>query len=291
LAKGQSGGVRWLGERTGTALKGVPLVGNQTFTESEFMIALCARLLESGKTAFIGYGMPQIAAILAQMNNAPDLVQIYEFGAIGPKPLTPFIRFTMGGPTNCYQSLAWTNMNTIFAQAAIGMLDYGVLGASQIDEYGNINSTMIGADFEHPRRRFPGSGGGNEVASYCWRTIVIMLHEPRRFVQKLDFLTSPGYLDGSEGARERAGLPRGTAPYRVVTSKALFGYAPNRRMQLLGVLRGLKPGEIIHGMGFVPEVADPIEELEPPTGRELYLLREVIDPSRAIIGKGERVEA
>ncbi len=255
------------------------------FTDAEFMIAMCARLMENGKTAFIGYGMPQIAAILAQMYHAPQLIQVYEFGAIGSIPATPFVRFTMGGPSNCFRSLSWTNMNTIFAQAGVGYLDLGVLGASQIDQWGNVNSTMVGEDYEHPRRRFPGSGGGNEVASLCWRTVVIMMHEGRRFVEKLDFITSPGYLDGTEGARERAGLPRGTGPYRLVTSKALFGYTAGRRMQLLGVRKGLAVEDIIGDMGFKPDLTTPIAELEPPTAEELRLLREVIDPDKAIIGR------
>lgn len=260
------------------------------YTESEFMISQTARQMSSGQTAFIGYGLPQIAAILAQENNAPDLVQIYEFGAIGPKPLSPFVRFTMGGPTNCYQSLMWTNMNTIFAQAGVGYLDLGVLGASQIDLYGNINSTIIGDDFYRPKRRFPGSGGGNEVASFCARTVVIMMHEKRRFVDKLDFLTSPGYLDGSEGARERAGLPAGSGPWRVVTSKALFGYAPNRRMQLIGVRQGLAVDEVVGEMGFEPELAGEVAELDPPTETELRLLRKKIDPERVVTERGEIVE-
>ncbi|RME85833.1 MAG: acyl CoA--acetate/3-ketoacid CoA transferase subunit beta [Caldilineae bacterium] len=260
------------------------------YTEAEFMISQTARQMRSGQTAFIGYGLPQIAAILAQENNAPDLVQVYEFGAIGPKPLSPFVRFTMGGPTNCYQSLMWTNMNTIFAQAGAGYLDIGVLGATQIDPYGNINSTIIGDDYFRPKRRFPGSGGGNEVASFCAKTVVIIMHEKRRFVEKLDFMTSPGFLDGSEGARERAGLPAGTGPWRVVTSKALFGYAPNRRMQLIGVRQDLTVEEVVSEMGFEPEIADEVVELEPPTETELRLLRAKIDPDRVVAGRGEIVE-
>src|SRR4029453_16232067 len=166
--------------------------------------------------------------------------QVFEFGAIGSTPLTPFVRNTMGGPSNCYRSPAWTNMNTIFPQAQPGLIDYGVLGATQIDLYGNINSTMLGEDWSHPKKRFPGSGGANEVASYCWRTIVIMMHERRRFVCGVCFVTSPGYLDGTAGARERAGLPADTGPWRVVTSKALFGFdEATRKMTLLGGLGGL----------------------------------------------------
>jgi glutaconate CoA-transferase subunit B len=256
------------------------------FTEAEVMIALCARLLEDQKTAFIGFGMPQVAAILAQRTHAPQLVQVFEFGAIGPTPLTPFVRNTMGGPSNCYRSLAWTSMNQIFAQAQLGLIDYGVLGATQIDRFGNVNSTMLGEDYSRPKKRFPGSGGGNEVASFCWRTIIIMMHEKRRFVPRVDFVTSPGFLDGTPGARERAGLPTETGPWRVVTSKALFGFDEESKvMTLLGVLEGLSPEAVLPEMDFKPLVAGRVETLPPPTGEELRILREEIDPARTIIGR------
>jgi glutaconate CoA-transferase subunit B len=259
---------------------------SRDFTEAEFMIAQCARLLEDQKTAFIGFGMPQIAAILAQRTHAPQLVQVFEFGAVGPTPLTPFVRNTMGGPTNCYRSIAWTNMNTVFAQAQLGLIDYGVLGATQIDLYGNINSTMLGDDWRRPKRRFPGSGGANEVASYCWRTIVIMMHEPRRFVPRVDFVTSPGYLDGAPEARERAGLPAGTGPWRVVTSKALFGFDEvTHELTLRGVLDGLDVEDVIGEMGVKPRLAPRVERLAVPSGRELEILRDHIDPGRTVIGR------
>ncbi len=261
-------------------------MGSAEFTEAEFMIAQTARLMENGRTVFIGYGMPQIAAILAQRLHAPEMVQFYEFGAIGPQPETPFVRFTMGGPRNCYRSLAWTNMNTIFAGAQLGMVDLGVLGATQVDQYGNVNSTILGEDFYHPKKRFPGAGGANEVLSYCWKTIVVIMHEPRRFVRKVDFISSPGFLDGSPGAREREGLPRGTGPYRVVTSKAMYGFdEATRAMKLLGVLKGLTVREVLDEMEFEPLMADPAQVLEPPTAEELRILREEIDPSRAVIGR------
>jgi glutaconate CoA-transferase subunit B len=258
-------------------------------TEAEVMIALCARLLEDQKTAFIGFGMPQVAAILAQRIHAPQLVQVFEFGAIGPMPLTPLVRNTMGGPSNCYRSIAWTSMNQIFAQAQVGLVDYGVLGATQIDLFGNINSTMLGDDYARPKKRFPGAGGATEVASYCWKTIVIMMHEKRRFVPRVDFVSSPGFLDGTPGARERAGLPAGPGPWRVVTSKALFGFDDEtKKMTLLGVLRGLTPEEVLAEMDLKPHVADRVEELAPPTAQELRMLREEIDPGRTIIGRSAK---
>jgi glutaconate CoA-transferase subunit B len=260
------------------------------FTDTEFMICAAARLLEDRKTVFVGWGMPQLVAILAERLYTPSLVQIFEFGALGPRSLTPFVRGTMGGPTNIYRSLQWTNMNWAFSYAATGYVDYGMIGALQVDSYGNINSTLLGGSYEQPARRFPGSGGGNEVASLCWKTIIVLKHEPRRFVEKLDFVTSPGYGDGS-GARERAGLPRGTGPWRVVTSRAVFGFEEEtKRMRLLGALRGLGPEDVLAGIGFEVRQAESLEAMAPPTEEELRLLREEIDPSGIII-RGEKLRA
>ncbi|MCI0484244.1 MAG: acyl CoA--acetate/3-ketoacid CoA transferase subunit beta [candidate division NC10 bacterium] len=258
------------------------------FTDTEFMICSAARILEDKKTVFVGWGMPQVVAILAEKLYTPNLVQIFEFGALGPQSLTPFVRGTMGGPSNVFRSLQWTNMNWAFSYAVTGHIDYGMIGALQVDQYGNINSTLLGGNYARPKRRFPGSGGGNEVASLCWKTLIILKHEPRRFVLEVDFLTSPGYLDGP-GAREKAGLPRGTGPYRVVTSKALFGFdEETKQMKLVGVLKGLKPEQVIQGMGFTPLVAEKLVELEPPTADEIRMLREEIDPSGIII-RGEKM--
>ena len=255
------------------------------FTDTEFMICLAARLLEDQKTVFVGWGIPQVVALLAERLYSPHLIQVFEFGAIGPQSLTPFVRGTMGGPSNVYRSLQWTTMNWAFSYAATGYMDYGMIGALQVDQYGNLNSTVLGGTYDRPHRRFPGSGGGNEVASFCWKTIIVLKHEPRRFVRRLDFMTSPGYLTGP-GARERAGLPRGTGPYRVVTSQALFGFEEaSKQMVLLGVLQGQSADQVVHGMGFEPRVAQKVEALEPPTRKELAILREEIDPTRVIIGR------
>lgn len=255
------------------------------FTDTELMICLAARLLEDRKTVFVGWGIPQVVALLAERLYTPHLIQVFEFGAIGPRSLTPFVRGTMGGASNVYRSLQWTTMNWAFSYAATGYLDYGMIGALQVDPYGNVNSTFLGGTYERPQRRFPGSGGGNEVASLCWKTIVVLKHEPRRFVERLDFMTSPGYLTGP-GAREGAGLPRRTGPFRVVTSQALFGFEEeSKRMILLGALGGRSVHQVIDGMGFEPTITEKVEMLAPPTPEELAILREEIDPARIIIGR------
>ncbi len=260
------------------------------FTDTEFMIAQGARILEDGKNVFVGWGIPQVVTMLAQKLYVPNVVQLFEFGAIGPQPILPFVRGTMGGPQNTYRSLQWLNMNWAFSYSASGYMDYGMLGALQVDPYGNINSTYLGGTFARPERRFPGSGGGTQVASHCWKTIIVIKHEGRRFVPKVDFLTSPGYLSGP-GAREKAGLPAETGPFRVVTSKALFGFdGESKRMVLQGVLRGLSPQEVVQDMAFKPLIAKELEEIAPPTDDELRVLREELDPGRFII-RGEKMSA
>jgi len=254
------------------------------FTETEFLICLTARLIEDGSTVFVGYGIPQIAAILGQKLYAPDIVQVYEYGAVGPEVATPFRRNMMADARNSNRAFWWTTMNFAMATASAGFVDYGILGAAQIDPYGNINSTIVGT-YEKPKIRFTGSGGGNEVASLCWKTIIVLQHEKRRFLPKVDFITSPGYLTGPN-AREEAGLPRGTGPYRVISTKAVFDFPKETsRMRLIARRADVSIDDVLENMSFRPEVADTVELIEPPRPEELRLLREEIDPDRIVIGK------
>lgn len=178
------------------------------------------------------------------------------------------------------------NMNTVMSLASLGFIDYGILGAAQIDIHGNVNSTVIGGTYEKPKVRLVGSGGANEVASLCWKTIFIMEHEKRRFLKKIDFMTSPGYLDGSPNARENAGLPTNTGPYRVITSIATFDFDPiSHKMRLVATADGITIDYVLDNMEFEPLVANKLETLKPPTPDELRLLREVIDPDRVVIGR------
>src|SRR5437764_11954017 len=119
-----------------------------------------------------------------------------------------------------------TSMAGVMQVCQRGMVDYTFLSGAHIDPYGNLNSTMIGGDYAKPKVRLPGSGGANDLASFCWRTLIIMRHDTKKFVEKLDFLTSPGYLTGP-GARETAGLPKGTGPHRVITELAILGFHPD----------------------------------------------------------------
>lgn len=263
---------------------------SREFTSVEMMTCIAARLFEDNKAYFIGFGMPQIAAVLAQRLYAPHIIWVYEYGTIAPQFPLPFEPLILGDSKSNYRAVSWKDMNHVFAQASQGFIDYGMLGALQIDPYGNINSSYIGGTYENPGRRFAGAGGANGIASLCWRTIFVMMQERRRFVPKLDFVTSPGYLDGAPQARERVGLPAHTGPYRVVTPMALFDFDDQtHRMRLIATTPTVTVDEVVAEMSFEPLMAATVTEMAPPTADELMWLRECIDPARLVIGKGRTI--
>ena len=250
------------------------------YNSTELLICTASRLMEDGSTAFIGTGIPMLASALAQKMHAPNLVTIFEFGGVGA--ILDDLPLAVGGRRSFHKALAASGILDLVEHAQRGFVEYGFLGGAQIDPYGNLNSTVIG-DHDKPKVRLPGSGGGNDVGSSCWRTIAIMPHDARRFVEKVDFITTPGYLSGP-GAREAAGLPPGTGPYRVVTSLAVMGYHPeSKRMMLLQTQPGITAARILENTGFELLVADEVTENPPPTEEELRVLREEVDKTEFYI--------
>ncbi|MBN3034741.1 MAG: hypothetical protein JW861_04090 [Bacteroidales bacterium] len=246
-----------------------------TYTPSELLICLASRVMEDGTTAFIGTGIPMLAASLAQSMHAPNLVPIFEFGGTGA--ILEKLPLAVGDMRTFNKAVAASGICDVMETAQRGFVEFGFLGGAQIDCYGNINSTVIG-DHARPKVRLPGSGGANDVGSSCWRTIAIMRHDKRRFVNKLDFLTTPGYLTGP-GAREAAGLAAGTGPYRVVTNLCVMGYDKKScRMKLLSLNPGMTVQEVIDNTSFELLMAEEITRNEPPTPEELRILREKVDP-------------
>jgi glutaconate CoA-transferase subunit B len=178
-----------------------------------------------------------------------------------------------------------TSMADIMETCQRGMIDYTFLGGAQIDAYGNLNSTVIGKDHGKPKVRFPGSGGANDLASLCWRIMVVTNHDRRRFTEKLDFLTTPGYLTGP-GAREAAGLPPGTGPYRVITDLAVMGYHPEtKRMEVLSLHAGVTLDQVRAATGFEIGMREPLGVTEPPSVDQLCILRDEVDPHRYLLGR------
>jgi glutaconate CoA-transferase subunit B len=253
------------------------------YTSIELMICYAARLLEDGKRVAVGTGVPCAAAMLAQRTSAPNLGILFEAGGIGP--LLPTMPISVGDSRTIHRALMATSMADVMETCQRGLIDYTFLGGAQIDAFGNLNSTCIGDNYERPRVRLPGSGGANDLASFCWRILVVTMHDRRRFVEKLDFITTPGYLTGP-GARERAGLPAGAGPYRVITDLAIMGYHPETyRMQVLSLHPSVELDQVKQATGFYLEIAENLERTAAPTDLELDVLRNSVDPNRVILGR------
>jgi len=246
----------------------------------ELQACVAAKILEDKQSVFVGTGLPIIASMLAQRTHAPHLLIVFEAGGIGPEP--PVLPISVGDSRTFYRAMAASSMHDTMSMSQAGYLDYGFLGAAQIDVYGNINTTVIG-DWQKPKVRLPGSGGANDVGSFCHRTIIIMQQDKYRFVEKVDFLTTPGYLDGP-GARERAGLPAKTGPYRVITQLGVYGFhQESKRLELLTIHPGFTVEEVTANSAFEIIIPDEVKTTEPPTEEEISLLHE-IDPIGMSIG-------
>ena len=250
------------------------------YNPNELLICTASRLMPDSTTAFIGTGIPMLAASLAQRMHAPNLVAIFEFGGTGA--ILEELPIAVGERRSFHKAVAATGICDIMETAQRGLIEYGFLGGAQIDPYGNLNSTVIG-EYYQPKVRLPGSGGGNDVGSHCWQTIAIMRHDKRRFVEEVDFITTPGYLSGP-GAREAAGLPPSTGPYRVVTTLAILGYHPEtKRMMLIATQPGVEVDDVLANTGFELEISDQLEMNEPPTTEELHILRNEVDKDKLYI--------
>ena len=257
-------------------------MSDASYNKLELMICVAARLLENGATVGVGTGAPCAAAMLAQKTHAPNLFIIFEAGGLAPQ--LPSMPISVGDSRTLHKSLMATSMTDVFDMCSRGMVDYCFLGGAQIDAYGNLNSTLIG-DYAKPKVRFPGSGGANDFASLCWRMLVMTPQNSKRFVEKVDFITTPGYLTG-KGAREQAHLPADTGPYKVITDLAVLGFADDtRRMQVESIHPDVTFEQVQDNTGFKLTKAAHLDQTDPPTKDELSILREQVDPRRYVIGR------
>jgi glutaconate CoA-transferase subunit B len=254
------------------------------YTPIELMITCASHVLEDGRTVAVGTGVPCAAAMLAQKTHAPNLVICFEAGGVAPR--LPTMPISVGDSRTIHQAVMASSMVEVMQFCQRGMMDYTFLSGAQIDPYGNLNSTRIGGTDARPKVRLPGSGGACDLASFCWRTLIIMRHDPKKFVEKLDFLTTPGYLTGP-GAREAAGLPRGTGPHRVITELAVLDFrSETRRMRVLSLHPGITLQQVQAATGFRLEPPDSVAQTAPPTEQELFLLRTEVDPAGYVLRRG-----
>ncbi len=254
------------------------------YTPSEMMITCSARALEGERVVFVGVGLPNIACNLARRTVSPDLELVYESGVFGAQPAR--LPLSIGDPTLISGATLVCSMSELFMNYLQGgRIEVAFLGAAQIDRYGNLNSTVIG-DYANPKVRLPGSGGACEIAIHAQKVFMITRLSPRTFVEKLDFVTSPGHLHGKPGEREGLHIP-GTGPKLVVTDKAILGFDEGTgEMMLTSLYPGVTVDEVQQGIAWPLKVADELTTTEAPTAEELRIIREDLDPDGIYSGKG-----
>ena len=253
------------------------------YTNKEMHAVTIAKSISDGQVVIVGTGLPLIGASLAKRVYAPKCNLIVESGLMDCAPIE--VPRSVGDcrfMAHC--GVQWPNIRFIGFEANEWLHDtdrlIAFIGGAQIDPYGNVNSTCIG-DYNNPKTRFTGSGGANGIATYS-NTIIMMQHEKRRFMQKIDYVTSPGWIDGPDG-RAKRGLPTNRGPQLVVTDRGVMKFdEKTKRMYLAGYYPTSSPEEIIENTGFEMDVSKAVK-LEAPNPEVIRMIREEIDPGQAFI--------
>jgi glutaconate CoA-transferase, subunit B len=243
------------------------------WTADEMMTVAAARALRDQARCFVGIGLPSTAANLARRTHAPGLVLVYESGTIGAKP--DRLPLSIGDGVLAETADAVVSVPEMFNYwLQPGRIGVGFLGAAQIDRYGNINTTVIGADYDDPRVRLPGAGGAPEIAASCGEVIVVVRQSTRTFVERVDFITSVGHGRGP-GDRERLGL-RGLGPVLVITDLGVLEPDPgDRELTLTRLHPGVTAEQAVAATGWPLRIATDLPTIDEPTEAELAVLREL----------------
>jgi glutaconate CoA-transferase subunit B len=254
------------------------------YTLPELLTVAAAREINDGERVFAGVGIPCLGALLAKLTHAPNMVMTMECGGIGPVPL----RIILGiGDNACIENaLCAGSLWRVFSDQQRGFYDVGMVGGAQVDKYGNLNSTAIfgSGSYHRPATRLPGSGGANDIASSARRTIIMMRLEKRRFVERVDYITSPGYLSGYD-SRQRSGLRWG-GPCAIITDKCIFRFDPESKEAYLdSVHPGVNVEDVVQGVSWDLKVAPEVKATPPPTEEQVRLIR-LLDANRIYTGEG-----
>jgi glutaconate CoA-transferase, subunit B len=255
-------------------VRAAPAVTPAEVTADDFMTVAASRALTDGTACFVGIGLPSTAANLALRTHAPNLVLIYESGTIGAKPTV--LPLSIGDGELAETADTVVSVPEIFNYwLQPGRIDVGFLGAAQIDRYANINTTVIGGDYDHPKVRLPGAGGAPEIAASCGEVIVVVRQSKRTFVERVDFVTSVGFGTGS-GDRERLGL-HGRGPVKVITDLGMLEPDPQTcELTLTQVHPGVDPEQVRAATGWPLRVASDLAVTAAPTAAELRALRALV---------------
>lgn len=251
------------------------------FTAKQMMAVALARRVEDGKAYIVGTGLPLVGATLAKNTHAPNAHLIFETALFEGNPQevptsVSDLRINYGASV-LWPQYRYFGFQSIYAKR--NLIACGFLGGAQIDPYGNLNSTCIG-DYFHPETRFTGSGGANGISTYC-DTIIIMKHEKRRFIDKVDYVTSVGWGDGPNG-RSKVGLDPNKGPRAVVTELGVLGFGDDKRMYLEEYFPGVTPEKVKENTGFDLDVSRAVEST-PPEREVLEILINKVDPMRLMI--------
>ena len=242
-----------------------------SFTTYEIMVTAAARMLRDNEVVFVGIGIPNVAVNLARRTRCPGLVLVYESGAVGARPDRPSP--SIGDPALVAGALGVCSMPEVFQYyLQRGFIDLGFLGGAQIDRFGNLNTTVIG-DYARPRTRLPGSGGACEIAALARRILIVMPHKRRSFVERLDFVTSPGFVTGGD-SRAQLRVPGG-GPEAVITDLGVLRFpADTHEMELVSLHPGATLENVRENTSWPLRVAAQLSQTEPPSTDELRVLRE-----------------
>jgi glutaconate CoA-transferase subunit B len=254
----------------------------EKYTAADQMVVAGAHQIRPNDVIYVGLGLPFLSALLAKYTHAPESIIIIENGIVRSAGFDmPRATDTLGSQ---FMSDQLTGLFYINCLGQSGHISTGFIGAGQVDRYGNVNDTCIG-DYYQPAHRWPGSGGGADVISFCQRTITMLRQNKRRFPEKVDFITCPGYLDGIKGQREKAGMPPDTGPHMVITDLACYTFE-NGEMVVNSVHSGVAVTleQAKAEVDWDIKVAKDLQDTTPPTDEEIKLLREKVDPKRIWVG-------
>lgn len=250
------------------------------YTHSELMAVAGARELQDNQVVAVGLGLPVVATFLAKLTHAPHMTMLFELGVIDSEPIETGVG--LADPRVWYRAKVLSSFVDILGTVLHrGRVDVGFLGGLEVDQYGNLNTTMVG-DPHGKFRHMVGSGGANDIASCARKTVIIMRQEARKFKETISFITSPGFVEGGD-SRAQAGLQGG--PGHVITDKAILGFDPQtKKMTIVSIHPGNTVDDVVKNMGFKPIIPDHIPFTEPPSAEQLRLIRQVIDPQRVYVG-------